>query len=268
MPKETQQEESVTPHKKKYFEFRIPKLTFQNTPINGFLVFTVVIFAFLLGMLTNKIIYLEQATKAANAQPTGGTGSAEAEIPTPPPVVKDMKVGKLPTLGNKDAKVTIVEFSDFQCPFCKKYFDDTQAQLKKDYIDTGKIQFSYRHYPLSSIHPLAQKAGEASECANEQGKFWEYHDVLFQQQDSWSPTDPSAAVDKFVELAGPVGLDTAQFKACLEEEKYKKNVTDDAAVGDSAQVDGTPTFFINGTRLVGALPYSEIKKAIDKALNE
>jgi len=259
-------EENPTEQKKKYFELRIPKLTFQNTPINSFLVFTVVIFAFLLGMLTNKIIYLEQASKVANAQPTGQ--SAEAAVPTPPPVVKDMKVGKLPTLGNKDAKVTVVEFSDFQCPFCKKYFDDSHAQLKTDYIDTGKIQFAYRHYPLSSIHPLAQKAAEAAECANDQGKFWDYHDQLFGQQATWSALAATAAVDSFVDMAGTVGLDTTQFRSCLEDSKDKKNVDDDAAVGNQVQVDGTPTFFINGTRLVGALPYSEIKKVIDQELSK
>lgn len=254
---------------KKYFEFRLPKLTFQNTPINGFLVFTVVIFAFLLGMLTNKIIYLQQATKAVNTQTTG-EGTAEAQIPTPPPVVNDMKVGKLPVMGNKEAKVTVVEFSDFECPFCKKYFDETHAQLQKDYVDTDKIQFAYRHYPLSSMHPSAQKAAEASECANEQNNFWGYHDLLFTEQGTWADQTLTKenVIDHFVDYATQLGMDADQFRKCLEDSKYKQNVADDKAVGDSAQVDGTPTFFINGTRLVGALPYSEIKKAIDKALAE
>lgn len=262
-------EETSTEKKKKYFEFRIPKLSFQNTPINGFLVFTVVIFAFLLGMLTNKIIYFEQATKAANTQPTG-EGTAEAQIPTPPAVVKDMKVGKLPVLGNKDAKVTVVEFSDFQCPFCKKYFDDTHAQLQKDYVDTGKIQFAYRHFPLSQMHPLAEKAGEAAECANEQDNFWGYHDILFDEQGTWAEQTNTLdnAINNFVDYATQLGMDGNQFRSCLETDKYKQNVADDTAVGTDAQVDGTPTFFINGQRLVGALPYSEIKKVIDQELNK
>src|SRR3989344_1757621 len=107
------------------------------------------------------------------------------ETPTPAPIKQDVDTGHLPILGRK-AKVTVVEFSDFQCPFCKRFFDDTYSKLKKDYIDTGKIAFGFRHYPLSSIHPNAQKAGEATECANEQGKFWEYHDLLFQQQNGWA----------------------------------------------------------------------------------
>jgi protein-disulfide isomerase len=94
--------------------------------------------------------------------------------------------GHLPVLGNEKAKITIVEFSDFQCPFCERFFIDTLPQLKKEYLDTGKAQLTFRHFPLTSIHPNAQKAHEASECANEQGKFWEYHDLLFQTQQSWS----------------------------------------------------------------------------------
>ncbi len=94
--------------------------------------------------------------------------------------------GHLPVLGNDDAKITIIEFSDFQCPFCKQFYTDTLPQLKSEYLDTGKAQLTFRHYPLTSIHPNAETAHRASECANEQGKFWEYHDLLFETQDSWS----------------------------------------------------------------------------------
>lgn len=123
--------------------------------------------------------------------PTVDPTLTETPIPTPPK--QDVDTGHLPTLGNNKAKVTVVEFSDFQCPFCKRFFDDTFSQLKKDYIDTRKIQFTYRHFPLRSIHANAQKAGEAAECANEQGKFWQYHDTLFQQQNTWEnlPTAPA-----------------------------------------------------------------------------
>lgn len=93
--------------------------------------------------------------------------------------------GHLPLLGKKSAKVTIVEFSDFQCPFCKQFFTDTLSQLTKEYIDTGKVKLYYRQFPLTSIHPNAQIAAEAAECANEQGKFWEFHDILFTNQASW-----------------------------------------------------------------------------------
>lgn len=119
----------------------------------------------------------------------------EPDTTPTPSVKKSVAPGHLPQLGQQNAKVTIVEFSDFQCPFCKAFFDDTLSQLKKDYIDTGKAKMAYRHFPLSSIHKNAQKAGEASECANEQGKFWQYHDLIFQTQETWQnlPTLPASS---------------------------------------------------------------------------
>ncbi len=103
-----------------------------------------------------------------------GTSEASATRVTVDP-------GRLPPIGDRDAQVVIVEFSDFECPFCRKYFIDTLPQLKKDYIDTGKVVIYYRHFPLD-FHPLAKPFAQASECANEQGKFWEFHDKIFQEQ--------------------------------------------------------------------------------------
>ena len=105
------------------------------------------------------------------------------ELPLAPSLAPKVSVdnGHLPALGDKNARVTIVEFSDFECPFCRRYFTDTYPQLKKEYIDTGKVVMYYRHYPLP-FHPLAQPFAIASECANEQGKFWEFHDKIFKEQ--------------------------------------------------------------------------------------
>ena len=93
-------------------------------------------------------------------------------------------VGELPILGQDSAKVTVVEFSDYQCPFCERHFTQVESQLKKEYIDTGKVKFYYRDFPLSQIHPGAQKGAEAARCADEQGKYWQYHDLVFQNQDT------------------------------------------------------------------------------------
>ena len=101
--------------------------------------------------------------------------------------------GHLPQLGKTNAKVAIVEFSDFECPFCKQFFNETFSQIKREYIDTGKVAFYFRHYPLTSIHPNAQIAAEATECANEQGKFWQFHDMLFTNQESWANLPQSQA---------------------------------------------------------------------------
>ncbi len=231
-----------------------------------YLVFTIVIFAFILGMLTNKILYLESKIKADNAM---------AALPTPaqplkdtPPQVVNVEKGHLPPMGNANAKVTIVEFSDFQCPFCESFFTDTLSQLKEKYVDTGKVQFYYRHFPLTSIHPNAQTAALASECANGQNKFWEYHDVLFKNLDTWSPQTLSDATNSFVEYAGQLGMSTDEFKSCLESERHKKGIEDDMAAGDKAQVGGTPAFFINGKRLVGAQPFSEFEAIIEQELKK
>lgn len=250
---------------KGYMEIRIPRFRFKDTSINVYLVFALVIFAFLLGMLTNKVIYME---KLANTPtPTPAPTAAAQEAQAAPPAVVNVENGKLPLLGDKNAKVTIVEFSDFQCPFCKRYIDDTNSQLNDTYIKTGKVKFAYRHYPLS-FHPNAQKAAEAAECANDQGKFWEFHDLLFSNQETWSPQEAAAAADSFTDYAGQLGLDTTAFRSCLDTGKNKANVDADFAAGGEAQVDGTPTFFVNGNRIVGAVPFSELQKVIDEELKK
>ena len=237
---------------KKRFDFSkitLPKLTFKETPINGFLVFSLVIFSFLLGMLTNKVVYLEQQLKNPT---TGAVVQDQQAYPTPPPVIEDLSAGHLPARGNADAKVTVVEFSDFQCPFCKAYFDDTHAKLLKEYGESGKIKFAYRHYPLSSIHPLAQKAAEAAECANEQNNFWGYHDLLFKEQEAWSPQTNEESMNSFVGYAQQLGMDAQQFRSCLESGKHTARVDEDTTDATAYQVDATPTFFVNGVRVVGA----------------
>lgn len=252
---------------KSHYNLRIPRFNFKQGSLNFYLVLVLIIFSFLLGMLTNKVMYLEsQVNNNANAVAANGQAAVPTE-PLPPQIV-DVENGQLPILGNDDAKVTIVEFSDFQCPFCKAYIDDTHEQLKEQYIDTGKVKFAYRHYPLTSIHPNAQLAGEASECANEQGKFWEYHDKLFAEQDTWSPQTLADVSNSFVDYAGELGLNTDQFKSCVESEKYKAKVEEDMAAGEQAQVDGTPAFFVNGYRLTGAQPFSEFQRVIEQELSK
>ncbi len=262
--------EKTTSKDKDHFTLKIPRLGFKQGNLNVYLVFVLVIFAFLLGMLTNKVLYLENELKAGSNANTATGANAQDALPTTPPPPQVVKVdnGKLPTLGSNDAKVTIVEFSDFQCPFCKRYIDETHEQIKEKYIDTGKVKIAYRHYPLTSIHPNAQKAAEASECANEQGKFWEYHDKLFAEQDTWSPLTTTDVVNSFVDYAGQVGLNTDQFRTCVDSDKYQKAVETDLEAGNKVQVDGTPAFFVNGYRLVGAQPFSEFERVIEDELKK
>lgn len=149
-----------------------------------------------------------------------------------------------PAKGNKEAAITVVEFSDFQCPFCREAFFILQDVFSRHSDD---IYFQYRHFPLDAPHPLARKAAEASMCARQQGKFWEYHDLIFRNQDTL--TDAS-----LLEFAIKEGLDVAQFTACLEGTTYAQYVEEDFQAGRALGIEGTPTFFINGRKIQGVLP--------------
>jgi protein-disulfide isomerase len=138
--------------------------------------------------------------------------------------------------------------------------------LKTDYVDTGKIKFLYRHYPLTAIHPNAMKAAIASECANDQDKFWEYHDKLFTSQDEWASLAAQAASDKLKEYAAGLGLNAGNFNSCLDSDKFKDKVDEDLADGTKAGVNGTPATFVNGILISGAVPYDQFKTQIDSAL--
>lgn len=162
--------------------------------------------------------------------------------------------------GPKDAKVTLIEYSDFQCPFCKR-FSPTLEQAMKDF--PKDVRFVYRHFPLSSIHPFAEKAAEASECAAKlggDGAFWKMHDKMI-------PTD-DLGVDSLKKMAKDIGLDQAKFNACLDGGEMAARVNQDFAEGGDAGVQGTPATFINGTLVSGAIPYAGangFKEALQKA---
>ena len=171
-----------------------------------------------------------------------------------------------PPLGDKDAPITIVEFSDFQCPFCKRFFDDAYPQIKSEYIDKGLVRLTYRHLPLENLHPNAKKAAEASECANDQGGFWDYHDKLFTEFDNWSGLTSETLIPELSKYATELGLDGQTLTSCLDSDKYTEKVDNDIADATTAGATGTPTFFINGKILVGALPFQTFKTLLDKEL--
>lgn len=160
-----------------------------------------------------------------------------------------------PSKGPDDAKVTIVEFSDFECPFCSRV-NPTVQQVMDAY--PGQVKVVFRHFPLS-FHPNAQKAGEASMCAHDQGKFWEMHDVLFENQKALD-------VQSLKNHAKGLGLDTAAFDSCLDSGKHAATVRADMAAGEAAGVSGTPAFFVNGVPLSGAVPFEQFKTVIDDEL--
>ncbi len=160
-------------------------------------------------------------------------------------------------LGDPNAPVTIIEFSDYQCPYCKRFWQDTLPQLKSEYIDTGKVKLIYRDYPLPG-HPMAQPAAEASECIREKGGdtiFWKYHDKLFENQATLSE-------ENMKKWAKDLGFD---ISSCLDNGDMAEEVNADFEDGGSL---GTPTFFVNGVKLEGALPFAQFKQVIDSQLSE
>lgn len=168
----------------------------------------------------------------------------------------EVKIGDSPVFGKKDAPITIVEFSDFQCPFCKRS-QETVRQVKQVYGD--KIRFAYKQFPLS-FHPQAQPAAEASLCANEQGKFWEYKERLF------SVEAKDFSRENFIKWAGELGMKEDQFSQCVNSGKMRTMVEADVAEGQKLGMSGTPTFFVNGEQLSGAQPFERFKEVIDRQI--
>lgn len=161
-----------------------------------------------------------------------------------------------PVAGPVEAPVTIVEFSDFHCPFCKRV-EDTLKALLAQY--GAKVKLVYRQFPIQGLHPQARRAAEASLCAHDQGKFWEYHDVLFEQS-------PKAADDDLKRYAKQVGLDTDGFASCLFQNRYYEQVQHDLDEGNRLGLEGTPAFFINGRFVNGAQPLEKFVQVIDEEL--
>ncbi len=184
--------------------------------------------------------------------------------PSPTPDT-DFETENVTAMGDPNAPVTIVEFSDYQCPYCLRHFQQTMPQLKKEYIDTGKVRYVFKDFPLS-FHEQAMPAAMAAECAGEQGKYWEMHDKLFGERDKWNE-NPNVN-DVMKQFAKELGLDEKQFNACFDSEKYKDEILADQQEGMAAGVQGTPAFFINGQFLSGAQPYEVFKQIIDQILAE
>jgi protein-disulfide isomerase len=159
-----------------------------------------------------------------------------------------------PVLGNDDAPITIIEFSDFRCPYCKRFQQETFAELLAGYPD--QIRFIYRDFPVVG----GFEAAVASECADEQGDYWAYHDLLF------SGEQPELSKEAYLAYAEKLALDLEEFESCLDDGRYASEVEADAVYAAGLGVTGTPTFFINGIPLIGAQPLSVFAQIIDSEL--
>ncbi|MEK7172486.1 MAG: thioredoxin domain-containing protein [Patescibacteria group bacterium] len=233
--------------------------TSRNQFLTGFLAGGGVVLLLLI-MFFN--ITPKQSSLRAQINPSANNVLPEKQKPAQQPSVYEAQTTQTFTIakddhirGNPNASITLVEFSDFQCPFCESQYQ-TLKQLLDEYPQ--KIRLVYRHFPLG-FHQFAQKAAEASECADEQGKFWEYHDKLFQNQNDYN-------VANFKKWAAGLSLKTEQFNSCLDSGKYTSKVQADAQEGAQKGVNGTPATFINGQLISGALPYATFKEAIDSLL--
>jgi len=177
-----------------------------------------------------------------------------------------------PIRGNQDAPITIVEFSDFQCPFCARFQINTLPLILEQYVDTGKVKFVYRDFPIQNSHPNAMPAAVASECAHEQDKYWQYHDILFENQGVWNKVEVTSAITIFKEFATKLDLNQDQFDSCLDSGKYIEEISNDLKDGKRYGITGTPGFFIgneeNGfVKINGAQPFEAFKSIIDSQLN-
>ena len=177
-----------------------------------------------------------------------------------------------PIMGDSDAPITIVEFSDFQCPFCARFHTQTLPSILEEYIEQGKVKLVFRDFPIQSIHPNALPASVAAECANDQNKFREMHDALFEKQSEWNKLETVEALSLFSQYASEMQLDQESFDSCLTSGKHIPEIQNDLSDGRDYGVTGTPGFFVGNDQigfveLKGAQPFESFKKVIDAQLN-
>lgn len=220
--------------------------------------------------LASDIATLKESVKAIQKDLQEIKALLQARPAAGPPVNVVLDLGTNQFKGEPTAKLTLVEFSDYQCPFCARHVRETHPQIQKEYVETGKVRYVFLDLPLESIHKLAFKAAEAANCAGEQGKYWEMHDRLFENQQALEPWTAHAEA---------VGLDVAAFEACLASGKQAEEIRRDMAEARKAGITGTPGFFLAYTdpktatvrtvaSLKGAQPFAAFKAEIDRLLAE
>lgn len=239
----------------------------SENPSKAFFVLGLLVSLFIMSLIAN-ILFGFFWFRSKNVQAFGLQDSVQnnpaPQAPAPKPQiqgtgqVQDFNITRSDHVrGNFDAPITLVEYSDFQCPYCGRHLP-TLNKILNDY--EGEVRLVYKHFPLS-FHENSEKAAEASECASEQGKFWEYHDKLFENQAG------GYSIASFKQWASDLNLDTSKFNDCLDSGKYASRVQADEADGQNRGVEGTPATFVNGQLVSGAVPYESFKTLIDQILN-
>ncbi|GIK55982.1 MAG: thioredoxin domain-containing protein [Chloroflexi bacterium] len=204
-----------------------------------------------------RAVYAAQQAQQQQQQQVPPTPAGPVDVPT-----DDVAFA----IGSPDAPITIVEYTDYQCPFCSRHFAQTLSQLKAQYVDTGLVRYVFKDFPLTSIHPQAALAAEAARCAGEQDAYLEMHDALFANQNAWNGRQDAATL--FATYAQQLGLDAASFTECLESGRYQRAVEADLNEGIAFGVRGTPTFFINGNIFVGAQPFEAFVQMLTAVQNQ
>ena len=194
----------------------------------------------------------------------GCTGGGEEKDSGPDPRLQRADVDRI--RGDSAASTWLLIVSDFQCPWCKRWHDQTGRQVSQEYVESGKVRVAYLHLPLDDIHRHARPAAESSMCAGAQGKFWAFHDSVFARQEEWAPLADAATV--FNDIAASIGLDAAAYAQCLRDDVMLPMIEADVQRAKQAGARSTPTFFIGNRVLAGAQPFDSFKVALDTALAE
>lgn len=208
-------------------------------------------------LIAGSVIY-STGLKNTPAQPLEANLAVDGVAP---------QIGDDVILGSKDAPVTIVEFGDYQCPFCGHFFSEIEPQLRKEYIETGKVKMVYKDFAF--LGPESQAAAQAAECAKDQNSYWLYHDALYREEIADNQeNNGNLTSDRLKEIASEIGLNQSQFNPCFDSKKYEAEVNGDYDEAQSVGVKATPTIFINDQKFEGALPFSVFKEVIDKILEQ
>jgi protein-disulfide isomerase len=222
-----------------------------------------VVLAFAVGILVGYVAWGRDVPAAVAAAPVAPAATQQpsgkiVEAPVTPEVARyDIPTEGYPSLGPDDAKIVIVEFSDFQCPYCRRFHEQTYKPLLEAY--PGQIRFVYRNLPLPpTMHPDAMSAAVASLCANDQNAYWDYHEKLFSSE--------TLGEETYIQYATDLGLNVEEFTACLSSGKHDDFIAQDMAFSSNLGVQSTPTFFVNGLAIIGAQPLSSFTQVIDKEL--
>ncbi len=213
-------------------------------------------------LISASIIFTSGAFKRSDTTQTVPTDTTGGVVGTAPESqARDV------VLGDAKAPVAIIEYGDYQCPFCVKFFKETEPLIRENYIKTGKAKMVFRSFQF--LGPESLLAAEAAECAKDQKKFWEYHDGLYLLEESdGQENNGNITKQALISLAGAKGLDAGSFGECLNSGKYEKQVKDDTASAQTSGVRSTPTVFVNGQKFEGAYPFATFQQVIDAALKK